>query len=180
MNSFATQEESLARSTTCAKKNLQARFALEKDLTGHEQLVLQRICDAIFDGDLKRLADAVAELSVVPARSAHLAAVLADALSCPGICILPLQNARWRFQGAHESEHISIFAIQLVNARRILALATDKRFGAHVFGPEGPDGQGISNELNEDPRILLKQIGGLAAFSTSAPPPPLYTGRQLP
>ena len=180
MSSFATQEESLARSTSCAKKNIHNKLVVHTDLTAHEQLMLQRIVEAIFDGDLKRLEDAIGELSVVPSRSAHLASVLAGELSCPGVTILPLQSARWRFQGAHESEHISILAIQLVNAKRILALATDRRFGAHVFGQDGPDGQGISNELNEDPRILLKQIGRLAAFSTSAPPPPLYTGRQLP
>ena len=180
MNSFANQEEGLARSTSCAKKSIHDKLLLRSDATAQEQSIMQHIVDAILDGDLKRLEDAVGELLVVPARAAVLANLVAEALACPGITILPLQNARWRFQGGHDSEHISIFSIKLMNAKRIIAVATDKRFGAHVFGPDDHDARSISSEMNEDPRILLKQIGRIAAFSTSAPPPPLYTGRQLP
>ena len=83
---------------------------------------------------------------------------------------------RWRFGDDDHALEVAVFSIQLIKARRILALATDTRFGVRVFGPGKEADLGISTVLMEDPKVLLKQIGRIAILAGGQTPPPFSRG----
>lgn len=162
------QSDAQAQALEHAKNYLSTRLALCTMLSFNEKVLVQRIGEAIMDGHLARLQACMTELGKTASRRDTIARVIAGELTTQGVAILPLQVARWRFSDFDEPHEVAVFSIQLANARRIFSIATDDRFGAHVYSREN----GITDELNENPRTLFRQIGRLICAGLTATPPP--------
>ena len=152
----------------CAKNYLSTRLALATMLSFNEKVLVQRFGEAIMDGDVERLQYCMSALGDHGSRRDTILGIVAGELHTPGVAFLPLQVARWRFTESEELHEVTVLSIQLINARRIFSIASDDRFGPHVYGRE----HGITEELNEDPRILFTQIGRMIANGLTSPPPP--------
>lgn len=149
-----------------------SRLSSSPGLEPAEKAVLRTLASAIYEGDLKALQEAVLGFAANPNRLQNVSGLLSAQMQCPGVRILDAPIARWRFADEDQAQEVAVFSIHLTRARRILALATDQRFGVRVLGPGKEDDRNIGNELNEDPRILLKQIGRVATLASGQTPPP--------
>jgi hypothetical protein len=165
---------------TDAGPSTQARQSFKNQLvryhmSAEDKSLLEIIANAIFDGNLQGLQRALESLREEPQRLIPLTNILAAELRGPGVEVLPAQAAKWQFGNQGVVFDIVVFSIQLTRAKRVLTVSTDCRFGAHVLAATNEYDLGFNQELSEEPRILLKQIGRMLTFSAGQTPPPFST-----
>lgn len=148
-----------------AKQEYAYRLEQHMELDAAEKLATKNLGNAIFEGDFVRFEALVQGFAGNPRLLERLTQVLAQELNCPGVTVLRTMVSGWRTKTALKPHDIYVVSLQLDDIRRILNVATDRLFGVQVLGPSK---QGTILPLNEDPRLLFRQIGGVA---TQGPPP---------
>lgn len=161
-----------------AKQNIERKMQSRRDIDPAIQQAAATIGKAIVEGDLPHLQRALSRHNQEIDFLKKLGNIVGATLSCPGVTFMETCVASWKFSGDQNNTDIAILSVRLNNARRTLCLASEPRFGTKVFGPpRGAENSSTAVELNEDPRLLLKQIARVVAmYSDSGPPPPGIPG----
>lgn len=167
------------RAVESAKKSIERKIQSLRDLDPGLKQAAATIGKAIVEGDLPQVQRALSKHNQEVQFLKKLGNIVGATLTCPGVTFMETCVAKWKFGGDQHNTEIAILSIRLNNARRTLCLSSEPRFGFKVFGPpRGAENSSTAVELNEDPRLLLKQIARVVALYADSGPPPFSVKQE--
>jgi hypothetical protein len=161
--------ESDVREIETAKQAFIKKLNRNRTISAADRIFVEDFGAAILEGNLGRLEHLVYSFNGRAPYMIKLVNILIQEMQCSGIEIFEPQLAKCRFDDTTTFD-CAVFTIELIRAKRILSIGSHKRLGTHVYGTDAEEG--VGDELNEDPNILMKQIGRLATLSWGHTPPP--------
>ncbi|HEY9790607.1 MAG TPA: hypothetical protein V6D22_09435, partial [Candidatus Obscuribacterales bacterium] len=158
--------DSYAFSLESAKNAVSKKLSICGRLGFEEKVLVQRIAEAILQGELVKAQRALAGLHNVRNSWQYIESAMVFCLAGNGIEFLPLQRVHWHFQSSDEVVEIAVISILLVNEQRVLVLSSNERFGAHVVIKDGDE----VSYTKEDADALLRQTGRRLAIELGGCP----------